>query len=181
MRSTISWLVSIVTIPLLAVSCSARWDPATQSRINHVCSQTPDYYLCRDIFNAHLFNNVSDFKALTQIALSQTLIYTGDTLIFMKKSERNETDQTLKGFYNICGKDYNVVLNQFQFGTLAFARGDIKSMLSDIGSCEGSVDDCENVLGGKESVVHDKNSHARVLVRMSNVSGKLIGSDLIIQ
>lgn len=149
MKSTNSWLVSMVAFFLLAVSCSATTDPATQSRIDHVCLQTSFYSYCLDIFNAHLSSNASNYKELTRIALSQTLRYVGDALVFMKKSERIETDYYLKGLYSRCGEDYNLVLKRFEHGTLAFAMGDIKKMLSEIENCGGFVEECEVVMGDK--------------------------------
>lgn len=88
-------------------------------------------------------------------------------------SERNETEQTLKGLHRICGEAYNFVVRKFEFGTLALARGDMKWMLSEIGTCGIFVEYCES-LGDKVSAVHEKNLFARVLVRMSIVSGGLI-------
>lgn len=176
MRYTISCFISMVFIVLLGLTRSARGDFASQLRIDYVCLQTSYYEYCREVYNAHLSDTVTshDFKELTQIALVQTLIYTGEALVFMKMSERNETEQTLKGLYRICGEAYDFVVRKFKFGTLAFARGDMKSMLSEIETCGIFVEYCEKVLGDKVSAVHEKNLFARVLVRMSIVSGGLI-------
>ncbi|KAH6835098.1 hypothetical protein C2S53_012613 [Perilla frutescens var. hirtella] len=172
MSCTLCFLVSVVVL-FLSISPSVsvdRIDPATQSRINHVCQKSYDYYLCRDIFNNNLHSNVTDFKGLTQIALSRTLIYTSDTFIFIKRSESSETNTTQRDLYKICDAGYGLLLNQFQEASLEFAKNDIRSMLFDISNCERFVNDCESVLGFKVPALHDKNYHTKVLVKMSNVS-----------
>lgn len=177
--SRVCCLMSMVVL-FLSLSCSAKWDFKTQSRINHICSQTIDYYLCRNIFNAHLYNNISDFTALTQVALAQTLIYSSDTIVVINRLERNETDQTQRDLFEICKTGYGLLQNQFVDAFFDFAKNNIRSMLFDIQNCERFVTDCEKVLGNKITEMHDKNKHMRVLVEMSNVSGGLIGQDLTI-
>lgn len=176
--TTFCCLVSMVVL-FLSVSCSAKLDFKTQSRINHICHETDDYFTCRDILNTHLLNNVSDFKALTQIAIAQTLIYTSNTIIDIKKFQRNETEQTQRDLFEICSTGYGLLQNQFVDASFDFAKNDIKSMLFDIENCERFVNDCEKVLGNKVTEMHAKNRHMRLLVRMSNASGGLIGQDLI--
>ncbi|XP_057793301.1 uncharacterized protein LOC131009919 [Salvia miltiorrhiza] len=174
MRSIVCFLVMFVS-----VSCAVdRKDPNTQTRINHICSQTSDYNLCQIILNKNLYTPIQDFKGLTQICLAQTIIYTSDTQIFIRNSERNETSQTQRDLYKICESGYGILLNQFTDATFAFGKGDYKSMLFDIEKSERFVNDCENVLGNKITQLHDRNVHTRVLIQMSNASGNLIGSEL---
>lgn len=175
--SRVCCLVSTVVL-FLSLSCSAKWDFETQSRINHICSQTADYYLCRNIFNAHLYNNVSDFTALTQVALAQTLVYSSDTIVVIKRLQRAEKSQTQRDLFEICKTGYGLLQNQFVDASFDFAKSDIKSMLFDIQNCERFVNDCDKILGNKITEMHDKNLHMKVLVQMSNVAGGLIGQEL---
>lgn len=178
MSSTLSFLVSMLVIFLSMPCIVSKKDPATQVRINHICSQTRDYNLCQIILNKNLYTPVQDFVGLTQICLAQTLLYTSDTIIFIKKSERNETSTTQRDLFKICDAGYGILLNQFTDASLAFGKRDYNSMLFDIGNSERFVNDCENVLGNKLTDLHNKNMHTKVLIQMSNASGNLIGSEL---
>ncbi|KAL1533234.1 hypothetical protein AAHA92_33148 [Salvia divinorum] len=178
MRFRLCFLASILVF-FVSVSCNVdRKDPATQVRINHICSQTSDYNLCQIILNKNLYTPIADFKILTQICLAQTTIYTSDTIIFIKTSERNEKDKTQRDLFQICDSGYGILLNQFSDASFAFGKGDYKSMLFDIEKSERFVNDCENVLGYKLTELHNKNTHTKVLIQMSNASGNLIGSEL---
>lgn len=115
---------------------------------------------------------------LTQICLAQTLIYTSDTLILIKKLERNETSRAQRELFSDCDEGYGFLLTQFEDASFAFRRGDYKSMLGDIDGTEGYVVDCETSLGNKLTELHKSNIVTKVLIQMSNASGKLIGSHL---
>lgn len=176
-------MMSCVVFSLVVVTCrlfvASNADPATLSRINHVCAKSYDYYLCEDIFHQHLFTNITDFRGLTQIAIAQTLLFSSDTLISYQKSQRAEPDKTTRDLYAVCIEGYQVLLNQFEDAFLQFGKEDFKSMLFDMSGCERFVNDCDSVLGTKIADVKNKNHKTRVLVKMSNVSGELIGTNVL--
>lgn len=175
--SHLCFLASILVI-FVSVSCKVdRKDPATQVRINHICSLTSDYNLCQIILNKNLYTPIADFKLLTQICLAQTIIYTTDTITYIKRAEREEKSQTQRDLFQICDSGYGILVGQFSDASFDFGKGDYKSMLFDIERSERFVNDCENVLGNKLTELHDKNIHTRVLIQMSNASGSLIGSE----
>lgn len=170
-------LMSTVVLFLLMIPHSVSTDGGTQARINQVCRATEDFSFCRDVFNKYLYNDVTDFKGLTQIALTQTLEYASDTRIFIQRSEQNAKNINIRNLFKICDIGYGILMNQFEDANLAFASGDYRSMMFDIEKCDRFVNDCQFVLGTKVSELHEKNSHTKVLVRMSVVSGGLIGTE----
>ncbi|KAI3463497.1 hypothetical protein Pfo_020160 [Paulownia fortunei] len=147
----------------------------TQALINQICRATDDFYFCRDVFNKHLYTPTTDIKGLTQIAITQTLIYTTNTHIFIAKAKAAEKNKDIQNLYKICEIGYGILLDQFTDANLDFAKGDYRSMIFHVSKCERFVSDCQFVLGSKVPQLSHQNLQNRVLVRMSLVSGQLIG------
>ncbi|KAI3455169.1 hypothetical protein Pfo_011832 [Paulownia fortunei] len=167
----------MVVMVLLVLIPHSTSDGATQALINQICRETDDFNFCRDVFNKHLYRDVTDIKGLTQIALTQTLIYATDTRIFIQKSEAKETNKNIKNLYKICETGYGIVMDEFEDASLAFAIGDYRSVVFDVEKCDRFVSDCQFVLGSKVAPLSVKNLHAKVLIRMALVSAGLIGAD----
>ncbi|KAL1533235.1 hypothetical protein AAHA92_33149 [Salvia divinorum] len=175
MKSRLSCLVSTIVILLSISGRASSTDLGTQTRIEHVCSETSDYNLCQVILSKNLYTSMTDFNALTQICLSHILMYISDTLTFLEAAERNETSESQRALFADCGEGYGSMLAQFENAAFEFAKGDYKSMLSDIGDTTRYVTQCETALGNKLSEFHKRNVDTKVFIEMSNASGKLIG------
>lgn len=172
MKSRLCSFVSIIVIFLSISGRASSSDPGTQTRIEHVCSETSDYNLCQTTLTKNLYTSIADFNALTQICLSNVLMYVSDTLTFLKAAERNEASEKL---FADCDEGYGSMLTQFENAAFKFAKGDYKSMLSKIGDMKRYVTQCETALGNKLSELHKRNVDTKVFIEMSNASGKLIG------
>lgn len=172
MKSTLCCLVSIIVIFISISGRASGTDLGTQTRIEHVCSETSDYKLCQDVLGKNLYTSIADFDALTQVCLSNILMYISDTLTFIKDAERNETSERQ---FADCDEGYGSMLTKFENAAFKFAKGDYKSMLSEIGDVKRYVTQCETALGNKLSELHKRNVDAKVFIEMSNASGKLIG------
>ncbi|KAL2242811.1 UNVERIFIED_CONTAM: hypothetical protein Sindi_0399100 [Sesamum indicum] len=145
-------------------------DGATQARIDDICRETDDFNYCRRVFNAHLPGDVVGIRGLTQIALTQTLIYASDTQILIRRLEARNNSSELKNLLKICEVGYGIIVDRFGTASLDFAKGDYGSVVFEVENCERFVTDCIFVLAGRVPEMKVKNSQAKVLVRMSVVS-----------
>ncbi|KAL0342235.1 UNVERIFIED_CONTAM: hypothetical protein Scaly_1886100 [Sesamum calycinum] len=146
-------------------------DGATQARIDDICRETDDFNYCRGVFNGHLPGDVVGIRGLTQIALTQTLIYASDTQIFIRRLEASRNGSSeLHNLLKICEVGYGTIVDGFGTANLDFAKGDYGSVVFEVGKCERFVNDCIFVLAGRLPEMKVKNLHAKVLVRMSVVS-----------
>ncbi|KAK4436744.1 hypothetical protein Salat_0008300 [Sesamum alatum] len=170
--STLCCLISMTVVFFLLIIPHAMGDGATQARINFICKQTDDINYCKGVFNAHLPGDVVDVKGLTQIALTQTLIYASDTQIFIRRLEAGNNSTEIKNLLKICEVGYGIIVDEFGNANLDFAKGDYRSMLFDVEKCERFVNDCINVISGRVPELKVKNLHSKVLVRMSFISGR---------
>ncbi|KAG6390706.1 hypothetical protein SASPL_148447 [Salvia splendens] len=175
MKSRLCCLASIIVIFLSIPGRASSADLGTQTRIEHVCSETSDYKLCQAVLGKNLYTSIADFDALTQICLSNILMYISDTLTFIKDAERNETNTRQREILADCDEGYGSMLTQFENAAFKFAKGDYKSMLSEIVDIKRYVTQCETALGNKLSELQKRNVDAKVFIEMFNASGKLIG------
>ncbi|KAL2242813.1 UNVERIFIED_CONTAM: hypothetical protein Sindi_0399300 [Sesamum indicum] len=166
--TTLCCLISM-TVLFLSIPHSMG-DNATRARIDIICRQTDDFKYCRDFFYRHLPGDVVDLKGLTQIALTQTLIYASDTQILIRRLEARNSSSELKNLLKICEVGYGIIVDEFGTASLDFAKGDYGSVVFEVGKCERFVTDCIFVLAGRVPEMKVKNSQAKVLVRMSFVS-----------
>ncbi|KAL0417068.1 UNVERIFIED_CONTAM: hypothetical protein Slati_3538700 [Sesamum latifolium] len=167
--TTLCCLISMTLLFLSIPHCMG--DGGTRARIDNICRQTDDFYLCQDFFNKHLPGDVVDLRGLTQIALTQTLIYASDTQMQIRKLEASNSSNTeLKNLLKICEVGYGIIVDEFGNANLDFAKGDYGSMVFEVGKCERFVNDCTNVLAGRVPLMKVRNWQAKVLVRMSFVS-----------
>ncbi|KAG8388193.1 hypothetical protein BUALT_Bualt02G0100300 [Buddleja alternifolia] len=145
MGSTICSLMAMLVLFLLIPHSSGD----TQGLIIQICRQTDDFYFCRDVFNKHLFTRTTDIVGLTQIAVTQSLIYASNTRILISRSEANEKNKNKQNLYKICESGYEILVNEFTDANFAFARRDYSTVIFDVEKCPRFVNDCQSVLGSQ--------------------------------
>ncbi|EPS61774.1 hypothetical protein M569_13020 [Genlisea aurea] len=148
----------------------------TQERINRVCRETSDFYTCSSIFRQHLYSSYADMKLLTQIALSETLIESTNTLRYVQTAQDEEKDQNRKNLYEVCKEGYNALIGEFGSATLDLAKQDYFQLRNDIQNSERFVRDCNNVIGS-DIQIYRRSKRNGLLVRMAIVSSGFIESD----
>ncbi|KAL7099492.1 hypothetical protein ACP275_09G087400 [Erythranthe tilingii] len=171
-----AFLISTAIILVLIQRSSSAPDATTQALINNICGQTDNFKDCQRSFYGDLYSDTMDAKGLTQVALALTLESASDTRIYLQKAQSDEKRQDVKNLYRICITQYLSLISNFENASLAFAEEEYKLMISDIEPCERFVNSCQLVMGTKVADLGAKNLHTKVLVRMSLISGRLIGS-----
>ncbi|GER54129.1 plant invertase/pectin methylesterase inhibitor [Striga asiatica] len=170
-----SSLLLPIAILFLLLPHSWSVDIRTQQLIGDICRRTYNYGYCIDVFYKNLYKPTMDIKGLTEIAVTQSLLHTSDTLKFIVKSLDSERRSDIRDVYNFCRTSYNSGLSKLTDALLAFAKGDYKNMPILLLQGDRSLSNCQAFADNRVPRLADENGKNRELIQMSLVSGQLIG------
>ncbi|GER54131.1 plant invertase/pectin methylesterase inhibitor [Striga asiatica] len=169
-----SSLLLPIAILFLLLPHSLSVDTHTQQLIGDICRRTYNYGYCINVFYKNLYKPTMDIKGLAEIAVTQTLLHTSDTLKFIVKSLDSERRSDIRDVYNFCRNSYNSGLSKLTDALLAFAKGDYRNMLILLGTGDRYLSKCQVFNANRVPQLADENGNNRELIQMSLVSGQLI-------